>query len=415
MSASLTQWPPPKSNPRRQGEDGRPSPFPQEGTAEGQSWLFSEACSALEPAAARSSEHSPSERAATEVGSRRRSLAEGGTGDPQGQDSRGALSLDETPLHRPELAQSSEQTADPLDEVRRPERPPMLLRRREFRGDGVSLPAAGPARPETESFRRRGVISIHRRQRRFLAWAKGLLTALVLVGVPALLALWILSSPRFALAEVTVVASDRVEADWVQGALAPLQGENLPTLSLSRARDLLHGHPWIDRVTLQKRLPRELSVVVSQREPQAVVIGELEAVYIDGRGAIAPVEGEPPQDLPVITGLNGREDLRVAALAVVAEARAQDSAALGSLERIEAIASQDLLAVFSALPFPLRVQPGALPQRQPALLRLLPELLLRSEEIRVVDLRFDGRLIVETMEFGGDEPPRPGIRRGSRG
>jgi len=123
-----------------------------------------------------------------------------------------------------------------------------------------------------------------RRPRPLLAaslWtARALLGVLPVVGV----GIWLATAPVFGLEVEIQVASDaRVSERWVRDRLAPLQGSNLPTLSLHRAARRL-DHDWVREARLVKRLPNVLSVEVVEHQPAAVFASGDRSWVIDRDG-----------------------------------------------------------------------------------------------------------------------------------
>ena len=93
-----------------------------------------------------------------------------------------------------------------------------------------------------------------RRRSPWLVLGRHFAQALVLVGGPLALGLWLFSSPTFALARLGVDGNHFVERAWVDRTLSPLLGENLLSLPLPLVEELLSANPWVAGVTVQKRL-----------------------------------------------------------------------------------------------------------------------------------------------------------------
>jgi hypothetical protein len=223
------------------------------------------------------------------------------------------------------------------------------------------------------------------------------------LALPCLAAFWVLTSPLFALADVEVEAAGRVPASWVRQSLAPWAGANLPALPLAEVERRLAAHPWVAGMDLKKELPGRLVVALVERRPAAVVARGAAFLWTDESGnLIAPLAAaEAPPPLPLV-----REDSpwlwessRVApgvpgALAVLAELeRAQPAWARGLVE-IGVLSPQDFRIETAALPFPILVEAGAIEAKARRLARLLPEILVRYEELEAVDLRFSRRIIL---------------------
>src|SRR5258708_19053232 len=140
-------------------------------------------------------------------------------------------------------------------------------------GGGGAMGEAG----RVVDFRRSGAPPRRRRRSLLLALAKPLGVAVITVALPLGLGVWVLTSRRFQLRDVSVrrrtavpAAMQRVQAAWVLRALAPLQGRNLPRLPLSEVRQRLAGNRWMAAADVAKELPDRLLVTVA--EPPPVVL-----------------------------------------------------------------------------------------------------------------------------------------------
>ena len=154
-------------------------------------------------------------------------------------------------------------------------------------------------------------------------------TAGVLVTVgAALLCVWGLvrytrTSPRFAIKAVHVQGSSHRSSEDIArtGGIAP--EHNIFTTDLEAAQSRLLGDPWIERVSLRRKLPGTISIEVLEREAHALVaIGP--DLYLATR------QGEPfkkyesgdPYDLPVISGIRAEDvaEDRIAAVSLIRRA-----------------------------------------------------------------------------------------------
>lgn len=260
-------------------------------------------------------------------------------------------------------------------------------------------------------FRRAAVKPRRQRRNLWAAAARGLLGAVLVVGTPVAAAAWAMTSPRFALTELSVTAAERVPEAWVRARLAPLVGRNLLLLPLPEVDRALAGHPWIGSLSVAKALPSRLEVTVTQRRPAALVLRAGEPWFADAAGgAIAPVgapagasaesaAGDPeaaglllvvPPEGPGIEG-NGVP----LALAVAAELAAAAPAWARELGRIDVLSEEDARLHTAALPCPLLVRQGTIGKRADHLRALLPEVAARYPEMAALDLRFSRRIVVE--------------------
>ena len=118
----------------------------------------------------------------------------------------------------------------------------------------------------------------------------------VLLGIAPVVGVgvWLATAPVFDLElDVQVEDAERVSEEWVRNRLAPLEGRNLPLLSLAPVARRL-DHEWIREAKLVKRLPNELAVRVVEHDPAATFAAGDRAWVIDRDGrAIVGCERAP--------------------------------------------------------------------------------------------------------------------------
>ena len=296
------------------------------------------------------------------------------------------------------------------------------LRESGARNAPPSPPAAAPGpRPRRVSgespqapFRRPPVVRRHRR-RRALSLLKLLLQALVIVGLPTAATAWALTSPQLALGAFHISSSARVPAPWVEEKLEPFRGRNLLRLPLPEVRRRLEGHPWLESVSLRKRLPDGLEVSIVEKTPVAVLEQGGSRAFLDPDGGIiAPVDGgSDVSGLPRIHGrVKGPREL-AGAIAAAREFDRLGSPWGGRLERIDILGPEDFRLETELLPFPLVVRPGSLREKHATARRLVPEIAVRMADVAAVDLRFSQKIVLQPEP--GDEGLIPPSRVPSRG
>lgn len=238
-------------------------------------------------------------------------------------------------------------------------------------------------------------------------FAGALLRALLLVGAPGGVVLWLLYSPYFLIRDLQVDGGGRVSAAWVEDNLRPLAGRHILAVSLDGVRRRLSAHPWVASVELRRELPDRLRVLVVERQPAALLLTAAGPAFLDQAGeVIAPC---PPE--------GGRGLLRVrhawpgavpveSVLGVVAELRRAEPAWGLAAREVEVLGEEEFKVVTAALPFPLLLRMGRVGEGAGNLRRVLPQLEERFAAVELVDLREPRRLVVR---------PAPGGLRGGSG
>jgi cell division septal protein FtsQ len=226
-------------------------------------------------------------------------------------------------------------------------------------------------------------------------FAGALLRALLLVGAPGSLLLWLLYSPYFLIRELQVQGGTRVSAAWVEENLRPLAGRHILAVSLEGVRRRLSDHPWIASVALRRELPDRLRVVVVERQPVARLVTDGGMVFLDVEGEpIAPCPAGAGEGLLLVRhGWPGTVPVREV-LEVVGELQRVEPAWGLGVREAEVLGERELRVRGEALPFALLLRGGEVAAGVRNLRRVLPELETRFATIESVDLRQPHRLVV---------------------
>ncbi len=118
------------------------------------------------------------------------------------------------------------------------------------------------------------------------------------------------SSPRFAVKQIVVEGSaHRSQPELAKRAGVAL-GANIFSIDLEAARRGLLADPWIERATVDRKLPGSVTLSVVEREP-LVLVALGGSMFLSSRGGevFKPLETGDPVDLPVVTGLGGEGEL----------------------------------------------------------------------------------------------------------
>jgi cell division septal protein FtsQ len=256
--------------------------------------------------------------------------------------------------------------------------------------------------PETREssravFRRRRFSAHRKRQSLWPVLLRGFSSALVLVGIPAAAAMWVVTSPSFGVREVRIETTEHVPAAWVETVVAPLAGQNLVLLSLSRLGERLGRHPWVERVELRKDLPDALRIRVVERTPAALLRREGELLLVDARGeVIAPFRPEAAwADLLLVTAAETGGDASEV-LGVASELARIHPAWSAGLSEIEAISLDAYKLHSKVYPFPVVIDRADVRSQIAKLMRWWPRISSRIEIPALVDLRFANQMIIRT-------------------
>jgi len=260
------------------------------------------------------------------------------------------------------------------------------------------MPLRNPA-STNQLFRRRRFDRPHRRPSALVQVARPFGQALLTVGLPAVLAFWLMTSPRFQLRRVEVVGGSRVPAAWVVAAVGSLRGRPLLLVSLDEVERQLRRHPWVAGASIRKDLPDRLQVEIHERVPVAVAERDESTFWVDRAGSTieACAEGASP-DLLRVSGATDDPSAIAAALEVAERLRASPAPWAASLTEAEILGPDDFRFQSTALPFSLLVSGARLADALEPFQHYLPQLLERHDGIAAVDLRFARQIVVHFPE-----------------
>ena len=234
-----------------------------------------------------------------------------------------------------------------------------------------------------------------------------LLRAVLLVGVPVAIVVWLLYSPYFLIREVRVEGGSRVAAAWVEENLRPLARRHILGVSLDGVRRRLSAHPWVASVALRRELPDRLRVTVVERQPAALLARDGGLLFLDAAGEpIAPAPAGGAEGLLVVHSPFGDPAPVAEVLDVVAELQRADAAWGLGVREVTVLGEGEFRLASEPLPFPLLVKAGEVAEGVANLRQVLPEVTRRWRGIGSVDLRQPRRLVVQ---HAGEVPPAPPV------
>ena len=245
-------------------------------------------------------------------------------------------------------------------------------------------------------FRRRRLVVPHRRRSRTQVLLQPFLLAVVLVGLPITLALWIYTSPQFLLGEVHIGTTEQVSTADVAEALGHLRGRHLLGLSLADVEGKLVANPWIKSATIRKELPNRLVVQIQERQPAALLRQGSELLYVDSEGFVIGVYDPAGEvDLLLLSEAGGAQLNVAEALTVAADLVRLAPALSRGLSEIEALGLGDYKIHSEGLDFPILLRAGEVAAQIIKLEKLLPEIARRFSEVEAVDLRFSRQIVIQ--------------------
>jgi cell division protein FtsQ len=126
---------------------------------------------------------------------------------------------------------------------------------------------------------------------------------------------WLTGAEMFQIAAVDVKGVRRVSEEEIREIASVFTGLNVFRVDLGAAAARAAANPWVKDVSIHRRLPNRISMVITEREPAAVLEAANGRYLIDGEGTvIAPAGGETGEH-PTIALRSLRAELREQATA----------------------------------------------------------------------------------------------------
>lgn len=255
-------------------------------------------------------------------------------------------------------------------------------------------------------------VSRVRLARRITRRARWVVTRIVPIGV-VLVALaglsagaaWLLTSPRFAVTEVTVVGASRLTPEEIVTASGIGAGTNLFRLDQTAVLARLVSLPLVRRADVTRRLPNRVTLTVEERRPFTLAhAGRLH--WIDEQGVSLGAESRAvAPDAPVITGL-GAADLAAtgdgapaprvtAGISLLRVLLRSEPTLLGQISEID-VSRPDGPVLYTVDGIEVRLGAEDWEARLGRLQGVLAQVRAGGEAVSAIDLRFRDQVVLKT-------------------
>jgi cell division protein FtsQ len=244
---------------------------------------------------------------------------------------------------------------------------------------------------------------ITRRIRWVVARAAWIGAAVLVLAAIGLGVGWLLTSPRFAITEVSVSGASRLTPEEVVSASRIGPGTNLFRLDRAEVVARLEALPLVRRADLVRRFPNRVTLSIEERRPFTLVhAGRLH--WIDEHGvslgaeprAVAPA-------VPVITGLSPRDlegnlpSSRVAAgISLLRVLLRSESALIQQISEID-VSRPEGPVLYTVEGVEVRIGAEDWEARLGRLLGVLAQIRSGGEVVSAIDLRFRDQVVLKTM------------------
>jgi len=223
-----------------------------------------------------------------------------------------------------------------------------------------------------------------------------LVTVAVLAGLGWLF-LHTQSDARFAVRQLQITGAVHTPRALLDAKTRPYVGLNLFRIDIARVQQDLESLSWIKRVDIEKKLPGTLRILITEREPVALLRDRDRLVYIDGEGrSIAELSANVGDDeLPVISHAAGTELGRT--IALLQTLRTNDAALYSRLGEVKPIAPRGFAIFDRELQMTVYVNGEDAISKWRDLYAVTLAEHLAAGSMEYADLRFADRLVVKPV------------------
>ena len=118
---------------------------------------------------------------------------------------------------------------------------------------------------------------------------------------------YLITAPYFSLEKIAVSGQKRISSGEVIKTSHLKINDNIFVVDLAQVKRRLEAHPWIEKASVQRILPRSVRIKIEEKEPVALIHLE-NLYYLDKNGQVfKKISPEDNLNYPVITGITQGE------------------------------------------------------------------------------------------------------------
>jgi cell division protein FtsQ len=240
-------------------------------------------------------------------------------------------------------------------------------------------------------------------RRRRVARRARRLAPVALSGAGALGARWLLTSPRFAVAEVEVRGASRLAAEEIIAASGIRRGVNLWRLDPGVAVAGVETLSAVRRAEVIRAFPNRVTVVVEERRPFTLVhAGRLHWIDENGRPIAREAQAVAPS-LPVISGLSPEEiasatrapsERLLTGVQLIRTLLRAGSPLVGQISEVD-VSRSDGPVLYTVDGIEVRLGSEEWDARIPRLAGVLAQVASSGQSVSAIDLRFRDQVVLK--------------------
>ena len=204
---------------------------------------------------------------------------------------------------------------------------------------------------------------------------------------------------------IVVRGNEQLSDGEVLALMSGLRGAGILSVDLAEHQRRLAASPWLAGVTLRRRLPSTVEVLVRERRPVALARFGGRLYLVDASGVVVDLHGPrfAQFDFPIVDGLEGGEEdaeivdpERMALAARLLAQLASRPDVLNAVSQIDVADPHDAVVLLDDDVALLHLGTDRFLERLRLYAELAPVLRERVRDIDEVDLRFDPRVYVRS-------------------
>jgi cell division septal protein FtsQ len=208
----------------------------------------------------------------------------------------------------------------------------------------------------------------------------------------------------FSLKTIEVSSAKHLTRDEILGLAGIEPGKDLLRLNLKQIGEHILQNPWVETVRINRYFPDGVSIVISEREPVAIVnMGFI--YYLDKKGKVFKVLNQGDKlDFPVVTGFSeeelgnnpkGTQEALEATCLLLKILREKGAFILADVSEIHYDAGYGFTLFTASGALPVKVGSGDFPAKVERFARIYRDLMVQLPSIQYIDLDYNDKIIVK--------------------
>ena len=214
----------------------------------------------------------------------------------------------------------------------------------------------------------------------------------------------ITTATMFSLESIEVSNAKHLTRDEILGLAGLEPGKDLLRMNLKRIGEHILQNPWVETVRINRYFPDTVSIVVTEREPLAIVnMGFI--YYLDSKGKVFKVLNQGDKlDFPVVTGFSeeelakdpkGTKEALESTCDLLKILREKGAFILADVSEIHYDKGYGFTLFTAAGSLPIKIGAGDFTSKIERFARIYKNLMVQLPSIHYIDLDFNDKIVVK--------------------